>query len=149
MRVALDTNILVYAEGLNGPDRQQEATALLDSLLRADLVIPVQVLGELLHVLARKTRRSRAAVRDAMLVWRDGYEIAPTTIESFVSASNLVADRQLATWDAIIVAVAVDAGCSLLLSEDMQDGFTWGGLVVANPFADRVHPMLARLRNEN
>ena len=99
--------------------------------------------------LARKARRSRATVRDALLVWRDGYEIAPTTIESFISANNLVADHQLATWDAIIVAVAIEAGCSLLLSEDMQYGFTWGGLLVANPFADPVHPMLASLRNES
>lgn len=149
MRVALDTNILVYAEGVNGPVHQQAATALLDSLLTTELVIPVQALGELVHVLARKTRRSRAAIGDAVLIWRDGYEIAPTTIESLVSANDLIADHQLATWDAIIVAGAVEARCTLLLSEDMQDGFTWRGLVIANPFADPLHPVLARLRYES
>lgn len=142
MRAALDTNILVYAEGVNGLIRQQTAAAVLNRLLAADLVIPVQVPGELLHVLARKAGRSRAAIR---LVWLDGYETAPTTIESFVSANNLVADHQLAPWEPVIVAAAAQAGCSLLLSEDLQDGFAWGGLVVANPFADPVHPALARL----
>jgi len=30
--------------------------------------------------------------------------------------------------------VAADAGCRLLLSEDLQHGFTWRGVTVVNPF---------------
>lgn len=145
MRAALDTNILVYAEGVNGPVRQRSAAALLDRLLTADLVIPVQVLGELLHVLRRKAGIPRAEAQNAVLVWLDGYEITPTTLEGFVRANDLVANHQISIWDAVILAAAAEAQCDLLLSEDMQDGFAWGGVVVANPFADRPHPLLRRL----
>jgi predicted nucleic acid-binding protein len=40
------------------------------------------------------------------------------------------------------LATAADTGCRLLLSEDMQNGFTWNGVTVANPFATIRHPLL-------
>jgi hypothetical protein len=36
-------------------------------------------------------------------------------------------------------------GFRLLLSEDLQDGFTWRGVTVTNPFAAALHPLLAAL----
>ncbi len=144
MRVALDTNILAYAEGVNGPDHQKRAAGLIDRLSTADVIIPLQVLGELLAVLTRKTARPRASVRSSVLSWRDGYEIVPTTNESFLRAIDLVADHQLPSWDAAILAVAAEARCQILLSEDMHDGFTWNGTVIANPFAVTPQPTLAR-----
>ena len=33
------------------------------------------------------------------------------------------------------VAAAAQEGCSLLLTEDLQDGFTWRGVTLRNPFA--------------
>jgi predicted nucleic acid-binding protein len=44
-----------------------------------------------------------------------------------------------------MLAAAADAGCRLLLSEDLQEGFTWRGVTVVNPFADTRHPLLAAL----
>ncbi|TIP50920.1 MAG: PIN domain-containing protein, partial [Mesorhizobium sp.] len=35
--------------------------------------------------------------------------------------------------------------CRLLLSEDLQDGFTWGGVTVVNPFASPRHALLDAL----
>ncbi|HZC22176.1 MAG TPA: VapC toxin family PIN domain ribonuclease, partial [Candidatus Binatia bacterium] len=48
-------------------------------------------------------------------------------------------------WDAIILSAAAEAGCRLLLSEDLQAGFTWNGVTVANPFAAKKHELLAEL----
>jgi predicted nucleic acid-binding protein len=55
---------------------------------------------------------------------------------------DLMLDHGLAVWDAIILATAAEAGCRVLLSEDMQDGFTWGGVTIVNPFASPPHPLL-------
>ena len=68
MRVALDTNLLAYAEGVNGPDKQEAALALITRLPRAAVVIPAQALGELFNVLVRKAQRSRGEARQAMLM---------------------------------------------------------------------------------
>jgi len=43
-----------------------------------------------------------------------------------------------------MLAAAAEAGCRLLLSEDLQEGFTWGGVRVVNPFAAAVHPLLVK-----
>ena len=34
----------------------------------------------------------------------------------------------------MILAAAAEAGADVLLSDDLQEGFTWRGLTVCNPF---------------
>ena len=55
MRVALDTNVLAYAEGVNGDTRRASAVVLLRQLPEDAAVVPVQALGELYNVLVRKS----------------------------------------------------------------------------------------------
>ena len=59
MRVAFDTNVLAYAEGINGKERRDEALAIIRKLPQDAGVVPVQVLGELFNVLIRKAGKSR------------------------------------------------------------------------------------------
>ena len=54
MRIALDTNVLAYAEGINGAERRDVALNLIRRLPQEAAVIPVQVLGEFFNVLVRK-----------------------------------------------------------------------------------------------
>lgn len=145
MRVALDTNILVYAEGLNGDAKKQAVLEVVQKLPQEIVVLPVQVLGELFHVLVRKAGHSPHEARAAILTWRDSFEVAETTDAVMVAAADLASQHQLSIWDAVILATAADAGCRLLLSEDLQDGFTWAGVTVANPFASSRHPLLSAL----
>lgn len=42
-------------------------------------------------------------------------------------------------------AVTAENHCRVLLSEDMQDGFTWRGVTVVNPYRIPSHPLLASL----
>jgi predicted nucleic acid-binding protein len=49
-------------------------------------------------------------------------------------AMELVTSHRLSFWDAIMLAAAAHSGCRLLISEDMQDGFTWRGVTIRNPF---------------
>ena len=142
MRVAIDTNILAYAEGVNAGILQEEARDLVDKLPENDVVLPVQVLGELFNVLTRKAGWPQVAARDALLGWRDTFGVADTTIEVMVMAADLAADHSVPIWDAVILSTASGEGCRLLLSEDFQDGFTWGGVTVTNPFASTRHPLL-------
>lgn len=67
MRVALDTNVLAYAEGVNGIEKRDIVLELVRNLPQEAAVIPVQVLGELFNVLVRKAGRSRADAREAIL----------------------------------------------------------------------------------
>ena len=142
MLVALDTNVLVYAEGVNGKPRQREALALIGKLADESTLIPVQVLGELFNVLTRKAGLSRDAARSAVFRWGDTFPLIDTSDSVLLMAMDLCADHQLGMWDAIALSAAADASCRLLLSEDLQDGFTWSGVTVTNPFTSARHPLL-------
>ena len=135
MKIALDTNILVYAEGVNDAARQAAALEAVHALPRASTVIPLQVLGELFHVLVRKGRSPREA-RRALQEWHDTYSVIETSDAVMLSAADLAADHQLSIWDAVILSASSQAGCRLLLSEDMHADFSWGGVTVVNPLAE-------------
>jgi predicted nucleic acid-binding protein len=64
------------------------------------------------------------------------------------AAVDLAADHQLGIWDAVILAAACAAGSRLLLSEDLQQGSTWGGVTIVDPLAAPRHPILAALLEE-
>jgi predicted nucleic acid-binding protein len=149
MYIAVDTNILVYAEGLNGEPRQATARAIVARLARESTLLPVQVLAELYAVLVKKAGRSRTEARDAVLEWGDTFPIIETSSPVLVQAMELAAGHQLAFWDAVVLASAADANCRLLLSEDLQHGFTWSGVTVVNPFAASPHPLLAGVLGPN
>jgi len=144
VKIALDTNVLAYAEGVNGQEKRSVVLALIRSLPSNAVIIPVQVLGELFNVLVRKVGKSRTEARDVLLGWHDAFPEVGTTSEVMLAAVDLATDHKFGIWDAFILAAASQAGCRLLLSEDLQDGFTWGGVTVVNPFASPRNALLAQ-----
>ena len=145
MRVALDTCILAYAEGVGDAARCKMARILIEQLPVESVLLPAQTLGELYRVLTGKTKRKAAPARNAILGWADSFEVADSTWAAFQSALDLVTDHDLQIWDALILSVAAENRCRILLSEDLQNGFTWRGVTVLNPFATPQNPLLANI----
>jgi predicted nucleic acid-binding protein len=142
VRVGLDTNILAYAEGVKGLAMKRVALEFVQKLPEGAALLPVQALGELYNVLVRKAGRSRAKARAAILSWRDAFPVIETSDEVMLAAADLATGHQFGIWDAVILSAAAAAGCHLLLSEDLQPGFTWKGVTVTNPFSSPLHPLL-------
>jgi len=145
MRVALDTNVLAYAEGVNGADMRKAALELVERLPEGTALLPVQTLGELFNLLVRKAKRSPGRARKAILSWRDAFPLIETSAEVMLAAADLATDHQLSIWDSVVLFAAAESGCRLLLTEDMQEGLTWKGVTVTNPFATSKHELLAAL----
>ena len=146
MRVAVDTNIVGYVEGLDDADRQRRAKAVLARLEPRDIMFPVQAAAELHRLLMRRQRVGPAAATAAVRRWQSKLPIhSPTTAAVMDGALDLAADHGFQIFDAIILAASAEAGCRMLLSEDMHDGFVWRGVTVVNPFAASPHPLLADL----
>jgi predicted nucleic acid-binding protein len=147
--VAYDTNVLVYAERVARHRDDDEKIRLLEVLLPdippGAVRIPVQAAGELYNVLTRRGGWSRASAHRAVETWVNLYEPIPTSVPAMVSAFELAARHRFFIWDAVVVAAAAEAGCDMLLSEDMHHGFAWRGVTVVNPFAATRHPLLTRL----
>ncbi|WP_058616579.1 PIN domain-containing protein [Tepidimonas taiwanensis] len=145
MRIALDTNVLAYAEGVRDERRCRLAIDWIERLPTDGVVLPAQTLGELARVLIGKAKRSTDQTRLAVLDWADSYEVADSTWRAFQSALDLVVDHGLSMWDALVLAVAAENRCRVLLSEDLQHGFTWRGVTVVNPFLEPTPPLLQAL----
>lgn len=141
--ICLDTNVLAYAEGVDDAVRQARALQIIRSPALGRPIVPVQVLGELYRVLTKKAKWPAPIARERLMSWSDATTVRDTTAKALLSAVDLAADHKLSIWDAIILAVAAEAGCRLLLSEDLQQGFTWHGVTVVNPFATPFHPLLS------
>jgi predicted nucleic acid-binding protein len=71
--------------------------------------------------------------------------VVETSADVIVSATDLASDHGLTIWDSVVLSAAAEAKCRLLLSEDLQEGFTWRGVTVTNPFAITLHPILVAL----
>jgi predicted nucleic acid-binding protein len=71
--------------------------------------------------------------------------VVPTLDRTLETALDLATEHRLQIFDAIILAASAEAGCRMLLTQDMQDGFVWRGMTVANPFAATLHSLLADL----
>jgi predicted nucleic acid-binding protein len=148
-RVALDTNILAYLAGVSRDARDDAKIDLVRALIgrlgeKVSLVAPTQTLGELFVVL-RRGGASAEEARAILLEFSESFATSASETRTALAAADLVVDHKLQFWDALIVTASAEAGCSMLLSEDMQDGFVTRGLTIINPLKDAVHPKLAAL----
>ncbi|MFZ0785863.1 MAG: PIN domain-containing protein [Candidatus Acidiferrales bacterium] len=147
--MALDTNILAYAEGVNGAAMKRTALDLIQKLPQSAVLLPVQILGELFSLLVRKAQRTPAEARKAMLSWKDAFSLIETSPEVLIAAADLATDHRLSIWDSVVLSAAAEAGCRFLLSEDLQEGFTWRGVTIANPFSSTRHELLTELLEDS
>lgn len=145
MKFALDTNVLAYAAATIGAQNRLESVRLLRALEISDTILPVQILGELFHVLARKRRMPIAEARPIISRFAAVYEVVPTTENVLARAMDIAGRYLLSPWDAVILAAAAERGCGVLLTEDMQHGATLDGVTIVNPFDKSAHPVLERL----
>ena len=137
--VFLDTNVLVYANDATEPGKQQAARTLLKEVLRAENgVISVQVLSEFWVTVTRKIQTPlslQTARREAELFHL--MTIVDLDSALFYDAVRLQQLYQISYRDAQIVAAAETAGCTVLYSEDLNDGQKYANVTVVNPFANR------------
>jgi predicted nucleic acid-binding protein len=129
--IFLDTNVLIYGISRNDP-RAARATALL----RQGGTISVQVLNEFTNVALKKLRRTLPEIVEALDAMRTIFpDPKPIGVTTHESATTIAQRDGFAFYDSLIIASALEAGCSILLSEDMQNGrIIDGRLTIRNPF---------------
>ena len=144
MRFTFDTNILLYALVEQDQAKRRVARDLIRRGRAADCVITLQTLGELFRVLTGKLRRPAAEAAAVVAEWRAAVPVIAADEACLVDAMDAVSGHQLSFWDAMMWATAKRAGCSLLLSEDGDDGRMLGGVTLINPFASPRAPLLVQ-----
>jgi predicted nucleic acid-binding protein len=128
----LDTNILVYASLSDDPRRLRA-----EQILLAGGTISAQVLNEFTNVARAKLGWSWAEIEATLDLVRSRLSrVRALTADTHAAALVLARDHGFAFYDALIVAAAIEAGCDILYSEDMQHGRVIGGLTIRNPFVE-------------
>ncbi len=134
-RSFIDTNVLIYAEASDVPAKQRTALDLLKRLYEEALgVLSTQVLQEYCNVALKKLRLPVQHVRAQLDLYQQ-FEVIQVTPAIIQAGLDLHQTRSVAFYDAIIVASAQIAGCTVLWTEDMNAGESVGGLRIINPFA--------------
>lgn len=126
----LDTTVLIYALSQNDP-----RCALAERILEGGGTVSVQVLNEFAAVCRRKLGMTWEEIAEASGAVRVlcGAPI-PISVQIHDSGIGIAQRFGFHIYDALIVAAALEAGCSTLYSEDMQDGQVIDRLTIRNPF---------------
>ncbi len=125
-----DTKVLLYLLSAEPgrADRVEEALA-------AGGTISVQVLNEFTSVALRKLGMKVAEVREALAPIIDVCQVIALTTQIHQRGLAVAERYRFSFYDALIVAAALESGCTTLFSEDLQDGQVIDRtLTVRNPF---------------
>lgn len=146
--IALDTNILVYAQQAFDNSRNLKARAVIDRSMRIDSIVPVQVLGEFLNVCRTKLKRTPRESVDQVADYLSVFQCPATNSDDLIIAALVADEFELQFFDSLIITVARRCGATVLLSEDIQDGLDVNGLMIVNPFMAANETFLAGFFDE-
>jgi predicted nucleic acid-binding protein len=137
VRFFLDTNIFVYSFDKNSAAKARRATQLIrQAVATRKGLVSYQVVQEFFNVALRRFAQPMTVAEAEQYL---GTIFRPLLVvhssQALCSeALRLKGRHQLSWYDALIAAAAIEAGCGLLYSEDLQHGQRFGDLQVENPF---------------
>jgi predicted nucleic acid-binding protein len=130
-KIVLDTNILVFLFDEFFIDKREIAGSFVD----ANLIISAQVVSDFLNVSKRLLKIPKLDILQKCNEITRKCTIVPTTQIVLNHAEKLITQYDLQLFDAIIVASALEANCTILYTEDMHHGLIIEGtLSIINPF---------------
>ena len=130
--VFFDTNILVYAYSSTEHEKQATARNLINS---NKSFISTQVLQELTNIITKKFKFSYQSATEAVKECCNNSNLIINTLDT-IFLSHTIADRyKFSFYDSLIISAALECDCSILYSEDMQNGqVIEKRLKIVNPF---------------
>ena len=133
-RYTFDTNVLFYSLDDRSPEKHRLALQLVGRADPARCTVVMQTLGELCNSAAKKRRDLLPVVERTVSATARLFSTVAASSDDVLEALAAHQQHGLPFWDALLWATARRAGCQLLLTEDLQDGRTLGGVLFRNPF---------------
>jgi predicted nucleic acid-binding protein len=133
-RTFLDTNILLYGDDLAHAAKQQRALELiLEHKAQHTGVVSLQVLQEYFVNATRKLGLDPELVRQKVETYCR-FDVVEPVAADILAAIDFHRLHRISYWDALVLHCAKQAGCRVLLTEDMQHGQVIDGVRIVNPF---------------
>lgn len=132
----LDTNIFIYLFDEKETIKRDIATALVQEALESgDFSISFQVVQETLNTMVGKLKTpTHEAQRFMGRVLRPLWTVLPSDA-LYTRALDIQIRYCYSFYDSLIIAAALEEGCTKLFSEDLQHGQRIERLIIENPFA--------------
>jgi predicted nucleic acid-binding protein len=110
------------------------ARQIMLAAARGDCCLTLQAVAEFYAAVSRKriVRDELAAERAAD--WLTAFRCVAVSERAVRAALPLAVAGRASYWDALLVTTAAEAGCRVILTEDMADGAMLGGVQIHNPF---------------
>jgi len=135
-KVFLDTNIVIYAYSEDEPKKQKIANDILEEYI-SQIIISNQVINELSNTLFRNFKLDADEVRAVVLELNDNFPIVNFNLETQLKGIEIKEKYKLQFYDSMILATALENGCNIVYSEDMQHGqVIEDKLTIINPFKE-------------
>ncbi len=129
-----DANVLVYSDDRSSPSKQRRTLDLVAEHRRARTgVVSLQVLQEYFVTVTRKLHVDASIARRKVELLAE-FDVAAPEVADVLAAIDLHRLHNFSFWDALILRAAKQAGCSVLLSEDMPGAREVDGVRIVNPF---------------
>jgi predicted nucleic acid-binding protein len=133
-RITLDSNILHYAVDNSEIHKRQQALEILVAVRQIDCPLALQAVGEFFVSITKKAKMPRSQAKIEVNRLLASFDLFSDSANAHRTAAHESAAGRFGYWDAVLLASASEAGCTLCLSEDMGDGARLGNIVVRNPF---------------
>lgn len=133
----LDTNLFIYQIEARDEVKAPIAEKIIrEGVTTGNACISFPVIQECLSTITRKAISPLGAADsqgylDAIL---SPLLVVGASIGLYSKAIDIQSRYRFSFYDALIVAAALEAGCTRLLTEDLQHGQRIGDLVIENPF---------------
>jgi len=135
-KVFLDTNVVIYSYSEDEPEKQEIANDILEQY-NNQIIISNQVINELSNTLFRKFKLNADEVRETVLELNNNFPIVNFNLQTQLKGIELKGKYKLQFYDSMILATALENGCSIVFSEDMQHNqVIENRLTIINPFRD-------------
>ena len=133
-RSFFDTNVLIYTDDRAAPAKQRRALELVAEHRRAGTgVVSLQVLQEYFVTVTRKLQVEAQVARRKVELLAE-FDVAAPGLPDILAAIDLHRLHKFSFWDALILRAAMQTGCAVLFSEDMQQAREVDGVRIVNPF---------------
>lgn len=130
----LDTNILCYLYDSRDMTKQNLAQKIFNDLLTSyNIQISTQVLQEFCNVCLNKIHIPNDKVQDYIKLLSQ-LPVHLNNSGTISTALTISKETQFSFWDSLILSAAEESKCTILLSEDLNDGQIVHGVKIVNPF---------------
>ena len=133
-KIFIDTNILVYTLDKRDKVKQKKAREIFKKIVELHQpVLSTQILKEFYVVSVSKLKADHLMVKNIIHNFKN-MEIVNNDIDLIEQAIDISIISRISFWDSLVVAAAEKAKCDFIISEDLNAGQTYRGVMVINPF---------------